>query len=244
MLQKSKIESRQKSRESRFLSVSIAEGLLGIDTKVRGRFCVKRYGPSCREARRASAVLKISVDQPKNTFATKSAKSGSRTSFDHFVGQRQHVWRNGDPELFCRLEVHHQPELAGLLDWHVAGLCALGQFWRHRRPHAQRIGRTAGHAGRIGTKPRRTHPAFCGCAVWNTQRSDRLCLPMSSQRNSVMTWKLTLLVLASAAMLASTPASARHHRHGHFYFHGGQRYYSSPSAPGGGMLTPSAAWNH
>ena len=62
----------------------------------------------------------------------------------------------------------------------------------------------------------------------------------------VMTWKLALLVLASAAMLASTPASARHHRHGHghFYFHGGQRYYSSPSAPGGGMLTPSAAWNH
>ena len=61
---------------------------------------------------------------------------------------------------------------------------------------------------------------------------------------SVMTWKLTLLVLASAAMLASTPASARHHRHGYFYFHGGQRYYSSPSAPGGGMLSPSAAWNH
>jgi hypothetical protein len=65
-----------------------------------------------------------------------------------------------------------------------------------------------------------------------------------------MTWKLTLLVLASVAMLASTSASARHHRHGYFhghgyfYFHSGQRYYSSPSAPGGGMLTPGAAWNH
>jgi hypothetical protein len=59
-----------------------------------------------------------------------------------------------------------------------------------------------------------------------------------------MTWKLALLVLASAAMLAGAPASARHHGHGHFTFHGGQRYYSSPSAPGGGMLTPSAAWNH
>ena len=82
-----------------------------------------------------------------------------------------------------RLEVRHQPDLAGLLDWQVAGLCALGQFWRHRRPHAQRIGRAAGHPGRIGTKPRRTHRAFCGCAVWNTQRSDRLCLPMSAQRN-------------------------------------------------------------
>ena len=65
--------------------------------------------------------------------------------------------------------------------WQVAGLCALGQFWRQRRPHTQRIGRTAGHADR--TKPRRTHPAFCGCAVWNTQRSDRLYLPMSAQRN-------------------------------------------------------------
>jgi hypothetical protein len=72
-----------------------------------------------------------------------------------------------------------------------------------------------------------------------------------------MTWKLALLVLAFAAMLASTPASARYYRHSHFghshhhfgyshyrFFHGGQRYYSSPSAPGGGMLTPQAAWNH
>jgi hypothetical protein len=40
---KAKIEPRQKSRESRFLSVSIAEGLFRIETKVRGRFCVKRY---------------------------------------------------------------------------------------------------------------------------------------------------------------------------------------------------------
>jgi hypothetical protein len=45
-----------------------------------------------------------------------------------------------------------------------------------------------------------------------------------------MTWKLALLVLASAAMLASTPASARFHRHSHYhfghyhFFHGGQRY--------------------
>jgi hypothetical protein len=62
-----------------------------------------------------------------------------------------------------------------------------------------------------------------------------------------MTWKLALLVLASVAMLASTPASARYYRHSHyhhFYIHGGQRYYSNPSAPGGGMLSPSAAWNH
>jgi hypothetical protein len=60
-----------------------------------------------------------------------------------------------------------------------------------------------------------------------------------------MTWKFALLVLASAAMLASTPASARFYRHSHYhFFYGGYRYYSNPSAPGGGMLSPSAAWNH
>jgi len=67
-----------------------------------------------------------------------------------------------------------------------------------------------------------------------------------------MTWKLALLVLAAAAMLASTPASARYYGYGHYhyrhshshFFYGGQRYYSNPSAPGGGMLSPSAAWNH
>jgi hypothetical protein len=66
-----------------------------------------------------------------------------------------------------------------------------------------------------------------------------------------MTWKLAL-VLAFAAILASTPASARYYGHGyhHFrhshshFFYGGHRYYSNPSAPGGGMLSPSAAWNH
>jgi hypothetical protein len=75
LLQKSKIERRQKSRESRFLGISIAARLLGADTKVRGRLCVKRYGPSLRKARDASAALKISVHHPKNTFATKSATS-------------------------------------------------------------------------------------------------------------------------------------------------------------------------
>src|SRR5262245_40836209 len=70
---------------------------------------------------------------------------------------------------------------------------------------------------------------------------------------TIMTWKLALLVLASTAMLASTPASARFYGHSHYhhfrhshhaFFYGGQRYYSNPSAPGGGILSPSAAWNH
>jgi hypothetical protein len=73
LLQKSKIRRRQKSRESRFRDIAVAARLRGADTKVRGRFGVKRYGPSHREARDASAALKISVHHPKNTFATKSA---------------------------------------------------------------------------------------------------------------------------------------------------------------------------
>jgi hypothetical protein len=40
-LQKSKIEQRQKSRESRFLADSIAAKLHSADTRVRGRFCVR-----------------------------------------------------------------------------------------------------------------------------------------------------------------------------------------------------------
>jgi hypothetical protein len=38
------------------------------DTKVRGRFCVKRCGPSRRRVRTASAVLKNFVRQPEKTF--------------------------------------------------------------------------------------------------------------------------------------------------------------------------------
>jgi hypothetical protein len=41
LLKKSKIEQRQKSRESRFLADSIAAKLHGADTRVGGRFCPK-----------------------------------------------------------------------------------------------------------------------------------------------------------------------------------------------------------
>jgi hypothetical protein len=78
LLQKSKFERRQKSRETPFSGISVAARLLGADTKVRGRFCVKRYGPSRREVRDASVALKISVHHLKKTFATKSAQSRHR----------------------------------------------------------------------------------------------------------------------------------------------------------------------
>src|SRR5258706_11348586 len=45
------------------------------DTKVGGRFGMKRCGPSCRHTRNASAVFKIFVLHPKKTFATISVES-------------------------------------------------------------------------------------------------------------------------------------------------------------------------
>src|SRR5258706_10430051 len=50
------------------------------DTKVRGRFCVKRCGPSRRRVRTASAVLKNFVRQPEKTFSTVSALFGRKRS--------------------------------------------------------------------------------------------------------------------------------------------------------------------
>ena len=48
------------------------------DTKVRGRFCVKRCGPSHRRPRTASAVLKNFVRQPEKTFSTVSTRCRHR----------------------------------------------------------------------------------------------------------------------------------------------------------------------
>ena len=78
LLQKSKIERLRKSRESRFLETLAAAILSGANTKVGGRFGRKRCGPSRLRTRSASAVFKIFVLRPKNTFATISAKTGSQ----------------------------------------------------------------------------------------------------------------------------------------------------------------------
>jgi hypothetical protein len=85
LLQKSKIERRRKSRESRCLGVSTAAMLARPDTKVRGRFCVKRCGPSRRRVRTVSAVLKNFVRQPEKTFSTVSAMNGHSSLLDQFV---------------------------------------------------------------------------------------------------------------------------------------------------------------
>jgi hypothetical protein len=72
LLQKLKFERHRKSRESSFSDGYIAAKRRSANTKVRGRFSTKRCGPSRREARDASAALKIFVHHPKKTFATKS----------------------------------------------------------------------------------------------------------------------------------------------------------------------------
>ncbi len=76
LLKKSKIERHRKSRESWFLAVPTAPTLLSADTKVGGRFWVKRCGPSRRRVRNASAVLRNFVRLPKRTFSTLSARTG------------------------------------------------------------------------------------------------------------------------------------------------------------------------
>ena len=50
-------------------------GLRNANTKVGGRFGVKRYGPSHRGAREVSVGLKLFVPHPKHTFATISARN-------------------------------------------------------------------------------------------------------------------------------------------------------------------------
>jgi hypothetical protein len=76
LLQKSEIEQSLKSRGSRFLVGSAAATLSRIDTTVCGLFCVRRFGPSRRHVRNASAVLKNFVRHPKETFSTLLAQSG------------------------------------------------------------------------------------------------------------------------------------------------------------------------
>jgi hypothetical protein len=76
LLQKSKIERCQKSRESGFLDTSTAAIPRSADAKVRGHFCAKQLGPSHRLIRNASAVPGNFDRHPKKTFATISAKTG------------------------------------------------------------------------------------------------------------------------------------------------------------------------
>src|SRR5258707_1329634 len=90
------------------------------DTKVRGRFCAKRCGPSRRRVRTASVVLKNCVRQPEKTFATLSAnrrlmRRNKLKLFDHLVGDQQKVATDGQTKRSSRLQINNQLELGRLL---------------------------------------------------------------------------------------------------------------------------------
>jgi hypothetical protein len=67
-LKKSKIENSEKSREGQFFIVSAAASLRKAGTKVCGRFCVNRYGPSRRRARDVSGADKFRSPIRKDFF--------------------------------------------------------------------------------------------------------------------------------------------------------------------------------
>ena len=80
LLKKSKIEWLQNSRECQFLAVSAARSLCRTCTKVTGRFCANRCGPSRRRVSDAPAGPKNFAHELEGTFSTISARSGSRAS--------------------------------------------------------------------------------------------------------------------------------------------------------------------
>jgi hypothetical protein len=84
LLQKSKIEGLQKSRQSRCLDVSIAARCDGAVTKVPGNDVVPHVARRGKHHR----LLKFSFITQK-TFATKSATSRHRHLIDHLVSAQQ-----------------------------------------------------------------------------------------------------------------------------------------------------------
>jgi hypothetical protein len=75
LLKKSKIEWLQNSRECQLLVVSAARSLCRTSTKVTGRFCANRCGPSRRRVSDAPAGLKIFAHELAGTFSTQSARN-------------------------------------------------------------------------------------------------------------------------------------------------------------------------
>jgi len=113
------------------------------------------------------------------------AKSGSRTSFDHFVGQRQHLGGTAIPSCFAVLRFTTNQNLLACSIGRSPGFAPLDNFWRHRALTPSGLGRKpAGDAGPDRGQARAGRILhFAAAPFGNTQRSDRLCLPMSVQRN-------------------------------------------------------------
>jgi hypothetical protein len=66
LLQKSKIEQPKKSRESRSQGISAAASLASATAEARGRFWMRRYGPSRRRAQTHQRLKEFSFDTPKD----------------------------------------------------------------------------------------------------------------------------------------------------------------------------------
>ena len=76
VLQKSKIERRRKSRKSCFLADTATAILRSADTKLRGRFCVKRCGPLISpHAKRISGSKNFRSSPQKDFFNTIEGKA-------------------------------------------------------------------------------------------------------------------------------------------------------------------------
>src|ERR1700737_3064123 len=90
LLKKSKVEWLQSSRECQFLVVSAARSLCRTCTKVTGRFCANRCGPSRRRVSDAPAGLKNFAHELKGTFSTISARSGHSANCACRLGGLRH----------------------------------------------------------------------------------------------------------------------------------------------------------
>jgi len=69
-------------------------------------------------------MMGAAVDDPKRRFATVVYRT-AKGSFDHFVGNREYVHRNGEAERLGGLEVDDQLERGRLQDRKIGGLCAI-----------------------------------------------------------------------------------------------------------------------
>src|SRR5438094_1448247 len=76
----------------------------------------RRILNSCLERHESADRLSFDVTRLTMTAASR------RCSFDYLIRPREHVGRNRQADLLCRLEIDHQLELRRLLDWQVCGL--------------------------------------------------------------------------------------------------------------------------
>src|SRR5437763_4076229 len=88
--------------------------------ELRPRYPIRGTFPGC------CASTKETVS--RRTVGSRQTKMLLTMSFDHLIRPREHVGRNRQADLLCRLEIDHQLELRRLLDWQVCGLRTFQDF--------------------------------------------------------------------------------------------------------------------